>query len=131
MKKVFVTGLVMVVSLILVSAVYAYFPGKGYGFKQFCNADIETVKKFQRETLPLRDELITKRLEIRKEYAKEKPDSERIATLQKEIMDIRTKIQQKAEERGLPAWKGGKIGHGKKMGRGMKGATGYPCPRGW
>jgi hypothetical protein len=130
LKRGIVMGLILVAGLILVSAVYAHFPGKGYRSGWFCNADIESVEKFQKDTLPLRDELITKRFEIRKEYNKEKPDSDRIATLEKEIIDIKTKIRKKAEEAGLPAWKGGKIGHGKMMGRGIRGA-GCPGPGGW
>jgi hypothetical protein len=130
-KKGVIIGLIVIAGLLLVSAVYAQFPGKGSGLKQFSNADIETVKKFQHETLPLRDELITKRLEIRQEYGKENPDRERIATLEKEIVDIRTKIHQKADELGLPARKGGKMGYGKMSGKGMKGEGCPPCPRGW
>ncbi len=131
MKKELIIGLILIVGLLLVSAVYAQFPDKGYGLKQFSNADIEKVKKFQRETLPLRDELIAKKLEIRQEYGKENPNRERIAALEKEIIDIRAKIHQKADELGLPAQKVGRMGHGNMSGRGLKGEGCRPCPRGW
>lgn len=122
MKKWIWVGLILVSSLVLISAVYAHLPGKGYGSGWLCNADSESVKKFQRDTLSLRDELISKRFEIREEYSKEKPDLDKIATLKKEIVDIRTEIRKKAQAAGLPAWKDGKIGCGKMKGKGLKGA---------
>lgn len=107
MRKGVIVSLILIAGLVIVSAVYAHFPGGGFGtcFSQFGDIDIETVKKFQKETLPMRDELITKRLELRKEYSKENPDRDRIASLRKEIIDIRTKILKKSDEAGLPAWK--------------------------
>lgn len=100
-------GFIILTGLILVSAVYAYFPGGGFGscVSRFENTDIETVKKFQRETLQMRDEMITKRLELPKEFSKENPDRDRIATLRKELVDIRTKIFKKSDEMRLPACK--------------------------
>ncbi len=132
MKKGVWIGLILAVSLVLIATAYAHYPGKGYGSGWFHNADtdIESVEKFQRDTLPLRDELISKRFEIRKEFSKEKPDLDRIATLKKEIVDIKTKIRKKAEEAGLPAWKDGKIGYGKMLGKGLREA-GCRGPRGW
>jgi hypothetical protein len=61
----------------------------------------------------MRDEMMVKRLEVRNEFSKEKPDQSRIATLQKEMIDLRTKIQESAQKNGLPNW-----GQGRMMGRG-------------
>ncbi|NWF76247.1 MAG: hypothetical protein HXY53_06685 [Nitrospirae bacterium] len=130
MKKGLIIGLILIAGILLVSVVYAQFPGKGYGLNRFSNVDIETVKEFQKETLPLRDELMIKRLEIQQEYGKENPDRERIATLEKEIVDIRIKIQKKADEIGLPARKGGRMGYGRMSGRGFAAERCAPCPIG-
>jgi hypothetical protein len=127
MRKGVIVSLVLIAGLIIVSAVYAHFPGGGFGacLSQFENIDIETVKKFQKEILPMRDEMITKRLELNKEYSKENPDRDRIATLQKEIIDIRTKILKKSDEAGLPAWKNSR----KSYGMIERGNTSRECPR--
>lgn len=126
MKKIVIIAMVAALVLATGSAVYAFGPGKHFGN---ANVDIEKVKKFQKETLSTRDNLMIKKLEVHQEYSKEKPNLDRIATLKKEIIDLRTKIQKSAEANGLPAYgkgyktagrgmKGGKTGHG-IMGKGM------------
>ena len=72
------------------------------------------------------DEMMAKRVEIRNEYAKEKPDQNRIGTLQKEMIDLRTKIQTVAEKQGLPAagFGPGMMGRGMGNGPGMMGGHG-------
>jgi zinc resistance-associated protein len=91
--------------VVLVSAVFAHSPGQGGGLycKQLADADIDKVRQFQRETLPLRDEMMIKKLEVRKELNKETPDRGRIAELKKEMIDIRTQIQKRADGAGLPS----------------------------
>ncbi|MEK6693133.1 MAG: hypothetical protein AABY44_06875 [Nitrospirota bacterium] len=136
MKKGIMISLILVVVLILASAIYAHGPWGGYGMGRSATTggygtgttatDLEAVKKFQKETLPLRDELITKRIELQNEYAKATPDKNRISTLRKEIADIELKIQEKADAAGLSTWGSGMMGHG-MMGRGMTG----DCPMGW
>jgi len=102
----------VVVGLLLSGAVYAW--RGGYGEDCLTGTDIETVKKFQRETLSLRDELLTKRLELRHEYNKPEPDTDRITTLRKEIIDLKAGIQSVADKYEVPEC--GPIGH--KKGRG-------------
>ena len=105
MKKKSAAALALIASLLLVTVVYAHFPaGEKDGGNE--NIDIESVKKFQQETLTLRDSLMVKKLEIRQEYMKEKLDHEKIANIRKEMIDIRAKISKKADEAGLPAWMG-------------------------
>jgi len=101
---------------------YGYGPrGCGYGTGQ--QVDVNTLTRFQKETLPLRDELAGKRVEIANEYSKERPDQNRIAILQKEMIDLRTRIQTVAEKDGLP---------GAGYGRGMRGyGRGYGPGRGF
>jgi hypothetical protein len=123
MIKALITGLILVLAMILITPVYACPPRDvtGQDNSKYTNIDVETLKKFQKETLPLRDELITKRFEIRRERSKETPDRDRIATLQKEIIDIRTKIKKKADELGLPADVWEKSGRGMSKNKGMRG----------
>lgn len=134
MKKVMVAALVVAMGLSLGGMAYAAWgggPGPGYGNQ----TDVKALRSFQKETLPLRDELIVKRVEIQTEYAKQDPDQNRIATLQKEMIDLRTKIQDAARKHGLPGygagWNagggygpgyGGGYGPGRMMGRGGYGA---------
>lgn len=139
MKKSIIIGLALVVGIILTSAVYAIDPRGGHGMSHSTPAggygtsatttDIDAVKKFQKETLPLRDELVTKKLELQNEYSKDTPDKGRISTLRKEIVDIELKIQEKADAAGLSTWADGMMGHG-MMGHGMmgRGMMGMGCP---
>lgn len=115
MKKGTVIGLVIVVGLLLTGAVYAWWPGGGYGMGYYgAGTNVETIKKFQKETLSLRDELMTKNLELQNEYNKPVPDTNRIATLRKDIIDIQAKIQTVAEKYGVSGPMGGMM-----MGSGM------------
>jgi len=113
-KKVAIISLVIMVGLLLTTVVYAW--RGGHGMDVWSGTDVETLKKFQKETLPLRDELITKRLELRNEYNKPDPDNERITILRKEIIDLQAKIQTVADKSGVPGL--GPIG--RKKGHGMK-----------
>lgn len=136
MKKVLVVALVVAVGFSLGVLAYAA-SGGGYGPGSGNQVDVKALQNFQKETLPLRDEMIAKRAEIQNEYAKENPDQNRIATLQKEMIDLRTKIQASAQKEGLTSWGPGYgrgYGPGWMMGRGGYGmgyAGGYGrgyCP---
>ena len=108
-KGVIIT-LILAAGLMLVSAVYAYFPADGQRTGQTGKAHLNSLKKFQRETLPLRDELITKRLELSREFCKKKMDKNRIAALQQKILDLRARIQEKADEAGIDGQYAGRAG---------------------
>ncbi len=143
MKKIWVVALVAVVGLALLGASaqawcgmgYGGGPrGAGYGAGPAVNkpVDVNALRAFQKETLPLRDEAMAKRVEIRNEYLKDKPDQAKIAGLQKEIIDLRLKIRTAAEKQGLPAGFGmGMGGRGHGYGPHMAGGRGYGagnCP---
>ena len=81
----------------------------------------ESMAKFQKETLSLRDELITKRLELSQEYDKDTPDTDRIGQLRKDMIDIQTKIQKVADKYDI-----GPAGQGQRS-RGGKGRGSYNC----
>jgi hypothetical protein len=110
MKKrtLMVVGLVLSLSLLVAGSAFARW-GDGYGMRgekgyncwndtDRSPVDLETVTKFRRETLPLRDELLVKRLEMGQEYNKENPDNDRIAQLRKEIADIQVNIEEIANK---------------------------------
>jgi zinc resistance-associated protein len=112
MKKVLAAALVVAAGFLVGSMAFAA-RGPGYGPGPGAQVDVQALRSFQKETLPLRDEMMAKRLELRNEFSKEKPDQNRIATLQKEMIDLRTKIQESAQKNGLPNW-----AQGRMMGRG-------------
>lgn len=135
MKKRTFVVLAAVLSLSLVAAGSAFArwgggygqmgPGydRGYGNCYFNYSDRtqvepETLARFQKETLPLRDEMVTKRLELSQEYDKETPDADRIAQLRKDMVDIETKIQKSADK--YDVWPGG-------QGRRARGGFGRGC----
>jgi hypothetical protein len=78
--------------------------------------------KFQKETLSLRDELITKRLELSQEYDKDTPDADRIGQLRKGIIDVQTDIQKVADKYDI-----GQGGQGRRAGRGGYGRGNADC----
>jgi zinc resistance-associated protein len=126
MKKITIVAMVAVLGLVLAggAAFAGQWQGRGgcgpcaYGADPAAKAptiDPTALRAFQKETLPLRDEVMAKRVEIRNEYTKEKPDQTKIATLQKDIIDLRAKIRTAAEKQGLPAGFGPRMaggGHG-------------------
>jgi len=106
-----VLGLILSFSLIATGSAFAHWRG-GYGMMGWGNeqgpgdcyragVDSETMIKFQKETLPLRDGLLAKRLELSQEYNKETPDTDHIAQIRKGIIDIQAKIQKVADKYGL------------------------------
>ena len=137
MKK--TVTMIAVVAVVLISAGLAFAQmGGGRGAGAGCNycggcngtggnVNVENLKKFQQETLGLRDELIANRAELTNEYAKPSPDAARVADLRKQMIDTRTKIQKAADKFGLPA---SQRGYGRGGGGcGMMTASGNGCPR--
>jgi zinc resistance-associated protein len=132
MKRMWIAGAVIMAAVLIGNGVYAYGGRGGFGpggcggpggpgFGPDKEVDIAAFKNFQKETLSLRDEMMVKRIELRNEFAKEKPDRNKTATLQKEMIDLRTKIQAAAEKNGLP---GPGFGRGGRGGRGGCGGPG-------
>lgn len=125
MKNGVFIALILITGLIIASSVFAFGPSHGMG--HLIKSDIDAVKKFQKETLPLRDELIIKKLELQKEHDKATPDRERTATLRKEIIDLETKIQVKADEAGLSEAGSMAGGCSSLMGRGLMDCSSAGC----
>ena len=118
MKRLLAVALVVVFGTLLsVAAVAAAGPGPG------SQVDVNAFRNFQKETLTLRDEMAAKRLELRNEFNRETPDQTKIAALQKEVIDLRTRIMDAARKNGLPdrgygPGYGGRGGYGYGYGRG-------------
>ncbi|MFN3395968.1 MAG: hypothetical protein ACK4Z9_04150 [Thermodesulfovibrionales bacterium] len=134
MKKSLIIALVVATAFVVIGgAVYAHGPwghGMGYGMNFGGAVNVENMKGFQKETMALRDELITKRMELQNEYNKPQRDYERISTLRKEIVELQTKIQAAAEKYGLPANGRAYSMRNGMMGKGMMGHN-CPCPMSW
>ena len=79
----------------------------------------EQYKKFAAETLPIRQEMMTKHFELQKEFLKEKPDQNVIKKLQGEVAELRKKMIDAHTKAGLPMGKMGKRGHKGMRGGGM------------
>lgn len=119
----------MVVALIVVFgallstvAVAAWTKGQGPG--PDAQVDVNAFRNFQKETLPLRDEMMAKRLEIRNEYSKTTPDEAKITALKEEMIALRTQISEAAKKNGLPE-RGYGRGYGKGGGYGPGSCSGY------
>ncbi|MDD2898712.1 MAG: hypothetical protein PHI31_08345 [Desulfuromonadaceae bacterium] len=100
-------------------------------------APSEPFKKFQAETIDLRQEMMTKRFEVQRENLKGTPDSAKIAALKDEIKALQAKILDIRSQSGLPGNKCDgecpqKMGGCDKMnmgdcGKGMGGCNKGPC----
>ena len=103
MKRTVIIIVIAAVALTGAGLAFAQMGG-GWGRGAGCNCgmgyngangtvNVEDLKKFQKETFSMRDELIANRAELANEYAKPDPDETRIADLRKQMIDTRTKIQ--------------------------------------
>jgi hypothetical protein len=123
MKKLVVAAIVMAVIGLVGTMAYAAWQGGPGG-----QVDVNAFRQFQKETLPLRDEMMAKGLEVRNELNKQNPDQNRITQLRTEMSDLRTRIQAAAEKQGLPG-----VGNGPGAGRGWgsrmmgRGCGNGPC----
>src|SRR4030042_3570020 len=173
MKKIIVA--VFVIALLVTSGVaiaqdwgrgagmgQGYGPGaSGYGpggWAAALNVSSEQTQKMQtlreahfKETIPLRNEIMSKRIEMQTLWAQTNPDQEKILAKQKEINALMAQLQEKSTKHRLEmrqvlnpeqqakigAYMGGPCGFGPGYGmrggfghgRGMGGGGGY-CPRG-
>ena len=80
-------------------------PGNGTGPGSAANLNLTDDQKaeldakrvtFAKETNPLRDQLFSRRMELRQLWAQANPDQSKISAKQKELQAIQTKLQEKA-----------------------------------
>lgn len=131
MKKLLMPMIALVVALAASSGAFAY--GRGGGGCGNCiapgTAQQEQFRKFQQDTIDLRQEMMTKRFELQRENLKATPDAARMAALQAEIGTLQTRIYDIRVKSGLPAGRfDGECGSMKQgMGMGRGGCSGMPC----
>jgi zinc resistance-associated protein len=135
MKKIIAIAVTVVMAGLLLAGGASAWMG-GCGMKCF-SGDVEQMKTFQKDTLSVREEIMTKHIELRAEYQKATPDQNRVTALQKEIADLQAKMRDAATKAGLTVncpMGGGMMGHGKmgcgKMGHGMMGKGMMGCGMG-
>lgn len=99
MKK--VLSIMFVLLLLLVVSSDAKMVRKGRPYSCYTSVNLENLRKFQKETLTLRDELLSNKIELEREYSKTKKDYDKITALRKAIVDLQTKIQAVADKYGI------------------------------
>ena len=111
--------------------------GGGCGNCAQGGAPSDQFRKFQADTIDLRQEMMVKRFEMQRENLKATPDSGKIAALQADIKTVQLKIQDIRSQSGLPVGMrdgecGQRMGGAGKMGmggpgKGMGGCNNGPC----
>lgn len=107
MKK--ILGVIAVAAVLLTAgvAVACDGPWMGHGpgyMGQYRGDNPAGMKKFQQETLSLRDDMAGKQIDLGVEYDKAAPDAGRIAALRKDVADIEAKLQAAADRHGVRGW---------------------------
>lgn len=97
-------------------------PGAGRGAGMAAQGQYtEQHKKFIAGTLPIREEMHKKHIELQKEWIKDKPDTAKITKLQGEMTELRKKMMDARAKSGLPMGKMAKKGGKGKCGSAMNG----------
>jgi hypothetical protein len=134
MKKMFVAVMALSLTISLFNGANAgTMDGTGGGCgkcaQQSGSTSADPLRKFQADTIDLRQEMMTKRFEVQRENLKGTPDTTKITALQADIRNIQAKILDIRSKSGLPAGKSdGECGQ-KPGGCGHKGMGGCngPC----
>ena len=64
----------------------------------------ELLQKFNKETKAFQEQLIDKQALLKKEFLKDDPDPDAIATIKKAIIDIEKEMQKVAKKLGMKNW---------------------------
>jgi Spy/CpxP family protein refolding chaperone len=97
-------------------------------FQQLDQATQDKIKQFFKDTQPLHKEMAMKRAEKQALMRSDKPDPQAVAKVTGELFDLRTTMQEKAEQAGVAEYVGpGHMGPMNRMGR--MGCGGYG--QGW
>ena len=132
MKKVSTAAIVMGLVLSLSSFATAGISngmGGGCGECAQGGAPSDPFRKFQADTIDLRQEMMNKRFELQRENLKGTPDRAKIASLQGDVKSLQSRILDLRGKSGLPVDKGdgecGQITGGCR--KGMGGCNTGPC----
>ncbi|GAB5046697.1 Spy/CpxP family protein refolding chaperone [Thermodesulfovibrio sp. TK110] len=104
MKKTFIIALVALFAVAIIGgAAYAWRgAGAGYGCPGYTALDPEKTQRFYNDTASLRQKMLQLRGELAQLYAQPSPDWNAIGKKQQEMVQLRTEMQKKAQEYGLP-----------------------------
>ena len=92
---------------------------QGQMFQQLDQATKDKIKQFFKDTQPLHKEMAMKRAEKQALMQSEDPDPQAVAKVTGELFDLRTTMQEKAEQAGVDQYVGpGHMGGMGGMGRG-------------
>jgi Spy/CpxP family protein refolding chaperone len=120
MKKGTLTVVAVVLAMALATGAFAFGPGYGGGAgncpaqAQLTPEQSQKFTQFQNEILPMKQKMIQLRTELMTLRSQTPTDWNAVSAKQKEMVDLRIAIQQKAESYGFK-------GRGFGMGRGMGG----------
>lgn len=141
MKKLSIAVIAFTLAVSLFSIAHAGMGGGGCGncAQNGTGAASEPYRKFQTDTIDLRQEMMTKRFEMQRENLKGTPDQAKIAALQADIRILQAKIQEIRTQSGLPNDKcDGECSRKYRncdrtdqggCGKGRGGCNGVPCNR--
>lgn len=98
----------LIVATVLFVSVSSTVAGGGCGRSSKCGLSAnssavspEALDSYNKETLKSREQLVEKNSQIEQEYAKEKPDLDKISKLKKDAIDLNTAIQKVAIKYGV------------------------------
>lgn len=141
MKKKSLVALALGLTIALFSIANAGYGNGPFGGCADCGqrpgATSDQARKFQTETMDLRQEMMNKRFEAQREMLSATPDAAKVASLQSDIEAIQAKVRDIRGKSGLTGCAGGgecgkrcgdvaKNGMG-GCGMGMGGGGGFPC----
>lgn len=108
MKKTIIIAVIMLFTFgIIGGAAYAW-RGGGYGYNGafgypcYTAVDPEKAQKFYTDTVSQRQRMLQLRGELAQLYAQPNPDWNAITKKQQEMVQLRTEMQKKAQQYGLP-----------------------------
>jgi zinc resistance-associated protein len=96
------TLLVAGAALLTATGVFAMKGMGGMNCGMMANVKPDEARAFFKETSDLRTEVMVKQIELRQERAKSTPDTAKVEALQKELTDLRAKLQAAAKQHNMP-----------------------------
>jgi peptidoglycan hydrolase CwlO-like protein len=121
----------LILLVLLMAAVASQAWARGPYRSAAANSQVtqEQRQQFLQDTEALRKEMWGKQAELRELLAKPESDPTTIGTLQKEIVQLRGEIREKAQQAGMPCpMGGGGMGMGRGPGGGGGGRWAGQCP---